>query len=94
MAARHDGDEAIEVGALVWGNYFGTTGLPYRAEVIDVRGDRVKIHPSEGTLTQGSVGAASRRPRDPLSRRVRWVKSSSVRRMSQHEIQTGTGIAP
>lgn len=63
----------MEIGDIVVANSMGL-GLPYRAKIEAINGDRAKIRPFHATLTEGSARRHKTRQGDSI--RARWVKLS------------------
>lgn len=64
----------IHVDDIVWANQFGTSGLPYKAQVEEIRDDKIRIRPLRDALTMGSARTLKPGP----SVRSRWVGVKSV----------------
>lgn len=68
-------DIGLYVGAIVTANFMGL-GLPYKAEVEAIKGERVKVRPLHATLTAGSARRYKTRQGDSV--RARWVSVWSL----------------
>lgn len=69
-------DIGLYVGAVVTANWVGL-GLPYRATVEAIKGERVKVRPLHATLTEGSARRCKTREGDSV--RARWVSVWSLK---------------
>lgn len=70
----------FEVGEIVRANAaLGALGLPYRAKIEALKGERVKVRPLHPTLTAGSARTKG------ISIRARWVQLSTLEKINRHD---------
>jgi hypothetical protein len=67
----------FELGQIVTANSGAALGLPYRAKIEMIEGDRARVRPLHPTLTEGS--ARGSRTRKGPSVRARWVNMAGLR---------------
>lgn len=68
----------IVINDTVWANQFATTGLPYRARVLEIKGEKACILPLQHATTIG----VARSNASGASIRKRWVKLKSLAKIA------------
>ena len=76
----------IEVGMIVWANFHAETGLPYRAGIEAIKGDKARVRPLAGEEAATMGSARSGRSKGTPSVRARWVDIRGLVLVGEFEV--------